>query len=95
MIAVPGKKDGVLSFPAGDVKKPERPDRRAELHHLITHVRGADSPIIIIRLIALLIIRDPSLLGRIAEKRIDAAVQDVCQKRQSGNIRNRIPVFPF
>ena len=95
LIAVSGEEDGVLSLAAGDVQQAQRPHGRAKPQHLVAHVGGLHAPIVPGRAVALLVVQDPSLLRRIAQKGVDIAMKDVGKQRQRGDVRGGIAVFPF
>ena len=94
VITVPCKKDGVLSFSAGHIKQSKRFDRRTELHDFIAHIGRAYAPVVAVGFITFFIIGNFSLLGRISQKGIYAAMEYICQNRQCRDIRYGIPSFP-
>ena len=95
LIAAFCQKDRVLSFPAADLQKAQRPGWVKTLQKLQTHLIRPGSPVIALRLIAFLVGGDPFFPGNVPHQRVDIRLQQPGQPGKLGDIGQRLGVFPF
>lgn len=71
MIAAFGKKHRVFAFTAADIQYAVGFDRRKDFHNIIADTVGHESPVIVLRVIPPVIVRDNAA---VTEQRIDCCV---------------------
>ena len=95
LIAAFCQKDRVLSFPAADLQKAQRPGWVKTLQKLQTHLIRPGPPVIALRLITFLVGGDPFFPGNVSHQRVDVRLQQPGQPGKLGDIGQRLGVFPF
>ena len=95
LITISGEKNGILSFSAAHLQKPERPCGIVPSKHFHAHFIRHGSPVIFLRIIAILIGCYHFLFGDISHQCIDIRFQYSCQRRKQGDIGKGLGIFPF